>query len=85
VPDENAPVRAVLRYLGNRTDQLDYARALALDLPVGSGLIESGHRHVLQARIKKAGAWWTEANAHALCQLRTLRANLGWENYWPNN
>ena len=85
VPDENAPVRAALRYLGNRTDQLDYARALALDLPVGSGLIESGHRHVLQARIKKAGAWWTEDNAHALCQLRTLRANLRWEDYWAKN
>ena len=71
VRDENTPVRAALRYLGNRSDPLDYARALALDLPVGSGLIESGHRHVLQACIKKAGAWWTEANAHALCQLRT--------------
>ena len=85
VPDENAPVRAALRYLGNRTDQLDYARALALNLPVGSGLIESGHRHVLQARIKKAGAWWTPPNVHALCQLRTLRANLRWDHYWTRN
>lgn len=84
-PDEKAPVRAALRYLGNRTAQLDYAYALAHDLPVGSGLIESGHKHVLQARIKKAGAWWTELNAHALCQLRTLRANLQWNNYWGKN
>ena len=83
--DEKAPVRAALRYLGNRTDQLDYAYALAHDLPVGSGLIESGHKHVLQARLKLAGAWWTEINAHALCQLRTLRANLQWENYWEKN
>jgi hypothetical protein len=85
IPDEKAPVRAALRYLGNRTDQLDYAYALAHDLPVGSGLIESGHRHVLQARIKKAGAWWTEANAHALCQLRTVRANFKWAKYWGTN
>ncbi len=85
MPDAKAPVRAALRYLGNRTDQLDYARALALDLPVGSGPIESSHRHVLQARIKTAGAWWTQANAHALCQLRTLRANLRWEDYWARN
>ncbi|MBI3884983.1 MAG: ISKra4 family transposase, partial [Opitutae bacterium] len=84
-PDEQAPVRAALRYLGHRTAQLDYAYALARELPVGSGLIESGHRHVLQARIKKAGAWWTEANAHALCQLRTLRANLQWDQYWDKN
>ena len=85
VPDEKAPVRAALRYLENRPDQLDYAYALAHELPVGTGLIESGHRHVLQARIKKAGAWWTENNAHALCQLRTLRANRQWEHYWAKN
>jgi hypothetical protein len=40
-------VRAGLRYLDNRTDQLNYACALALDLPVGSGLIKNGNRHVL--------------------------------------
>lgn len=85
VPDDQAPVRAALRYLENRLDQLDYARALKLDLPVGSGLIESGHRHVLQARLKQAGAWWTEAHAHALCQLRTVRANRQWDNYWARN
>ena len=85
VPDDQAPVRAALRYLENRPDQLDYAHALAHDLPVGSGLIESGHRHVLQARLKQPGAWWTEENAHAFCQLRTVRANHQWENYWSKN
>ena len=84
-PDDRAPVRAALRYLENRPEQLDYASALAHDLPVGSGLIESGHRHVIQARIKKAGAWWTSVNAHAICQLRTLRANLQWDLYWSRN
>jgi len=72
-------VRAALRYLGNRPEQLDYAYAPAHDLPVGSGMIESGHRHVIQARIKKAGAWWTSAHVHAMGQLRTLRTNLQWD------
>lgn len=84
-PDAQAPVRAALRYLENRPEQLDYAHALAHDLPVGSGLIESGNKHVLQARLKKAGAWWTEPNAHAICQLRTLRANHQWKKYWSTN
>ena len=84
-PDEHAPVRRALRYLENRPHQLDYAYALAHDLPVGSGLIESAHRHVLQARIKKAGAWWTSSNLHAMCQLRTLRANHLWHQYWSKN
>ncbi len=50
VPEESAPVRNGHRYLRNRLDCLDYPRALALGLPIGSGMIESGHRHVLQAR-----------------------------------
>jgi hypothetical protein len=54
--EEEAPVRNGYRYLSNRRDCLDYPRALALGLPIGSGMIESGHRHVLHARLKKAGA-----------------------------
>ncbi len=68
-----------------RPDQLDDAYALTHDLPVGSGMIESGHRHVVQTRIKGAGAWWTSVNVHAICQLRTLRANRQWGLYWSRN
>lgn len=53
---KNGPVRASRRYLDNRTDQLGCARAFALDLPGGSGLIESGLRHVHPARFKQATA-----------------------------
>jgi Uncharacterised protein family (UPF0236) len=84
-PAEQTPVRAAHRYLSKRVDQLDYQAALARDLPVGSGLIESGHRHVLQARLKKPGAWWTRNNAHAVAQLRVTRANHGWHDYWAAN
>ena len=35
-----APVRAARRYLENRRDALDYAGAIARQLPIGSGLIE---------------------------------------------
>ena len=82
VPDEQAPVRCALRYLSNRLDQIDYPRALANDLPIGSGMIESGHRHVLQARLKRAGTAWLKQNAHDLAQLRVLRSNNRWEEYW---
>lgn len=83
-PDEQAPVRRAHRYLSNRREQLDYQSALARDLPVGSGLIESAHRHVLQARLKLSGAWWKPDNAHAMAQLRVCRANGLWESLWRN-
>lgn len=76
------PVFACLRYLSSRQDQLDYAGALARGLPIGSGEIESANRYVVQARLKRAGAWWTAENAHAMLQLRTLRGNGQWDAYW---
>lgn len=76
------PVRDCERYLRERQDQLDYAGALAAGLPIGSGLIESGHRQVVQARLKKSGAWWKEVHARDMVGLRVLRANGDWETYW---
>ena len=81
-PEELAPVRHGHRYLTNRTDCLDYPRALRLGLPIGSGMIESGHRHVLQARLKKAGAAWLITNADRIANLRVLRANSQWLSLW---
>lgn len=82
VAEELAPVRSGHRYLTNRIDCLDYPRALRLGLPIGSGMIESGHRHVLQARLKKAGAAWLVTNAEKIANLRVLRANGQWLSLW---
>lgn len=83
-PEPAAPARAALRYLENRLDQLDYPAAIRHGLPVGSGLIESAHRHLLQSRLKLAGSWWTHPHAHNMAQLRVTRANGLWDNYWRN-
>jgi hypothetical protein len=81
-PDEEAPVRKGHRYLTNRTECLDYPRAIALGLPIGSGMIESGHRHVLHARLKKAGTAWLPDSADQIAHLRVLRANHQWQTLW---
>ena len=77
-PEEAAPVRQGHRHLSNRLDSLDYPGALALGLPIGPGMIESGHRHVRQARLKKAGTAWLPEHADPLAHLRVLRANHQW-------
>lgn len=82
VADDQAPVRAAYRYLDRRRDQLDYAGALARDLPIGSGLIESAHKHVLQARLKLPGCAWLKENAADLAQLRVFRTNGRWAQLW---
>lgn len=80
--EEEAPVRSAHRYLTNRLDSLDYPQAIALDLPIGSGMIESGHKHVLQARLKKPGAAWLRVHADQMGHLRVLRANQQWASLW---
>ncbi len=49
--------------------------ARALGLPIGSGMIESGNRHVLQARLKQAGTAWLPDHADQIAHLRVLRVN----------
>lgn len=82
VASECAPVRACQRYITNRPGQFNYAGALAANLPIGSGEVESAHRYVIQKRLKLPGAWWGISNAQAMLNLRTLRANHLWELYW---
>ena len=79
---KEAAVRTAHRYLSERTDQLDYAGARAADLPIGSGEVEGGHRHVIQERLKLTGCWWKQPNAEAMLGLRVARANGLWDSYW---
>jgi hypothetical protein len=81
---DQTPIRAVYQYIHKRRDHLDYAGARAAGLPIGSGETESGHRHVIQYRLKIAGAWWTIPNAEVMLQLRTTRANNDWDKYWTD-
>lgn len=82
IADEQAPIRTAHRYFSNRTEQLDYAAALEKGLPIGSGLIEGSHRHVLQKRLKLSGAWWERNNLKHMVALRIIRANKKWDDYW---
>jgi hypothetical protein len=79
---KEAPVRSAHGYIHERQQYMDYAGALAAGLPIGSGEVEGGHRHVLQKRLKIAGAWWLERSAECMLQLRTVRANGDWDKYW---
>ena len=85
VADDEAPVRACSRYLGGRLKQLHYDEALHRKLPIGSGEIESAHRYVIQARLKRAGAWWRMDNAEHMLALRINRANHLWHDYWADS
>ncbi len=79
---ENEPVPQCEQYLRNRQDHLDYQGALLAGLPIGSGEVESGHRWIIQKRLKLSGAWWRVDNAEKMLALRTERASGQWSAYW---
>ena len=85
IVDSEAPIRQCHRYLSHRPNQLDYQSALAQDLPIGSGEIESAHRYIVQKRLKLPGAWWCAANAEHMLALRLNRANGLWNAYWATD
>jgi hypothetical protein len=78
------PVAKAYAYIEQRRDQMDYAGAQENGLPIGSGEIESAHRHLIQARLKIPGAW-KEQNAELMLGLRTARANGLWETSWASH
>lgn len=84
VADPEAPVRVCWRYLNNHRHYLNYQSARQAGLPIGSGEVESGHRSVIQQRLKIAGAWWLRPHAEAMIALRINRANGQWQAYWHN-
>ena len=81
-PAEQAPVRRAYAYLDKRSDQLFYDEAQAADLPIGSGQVESAHRHLIQDRLKRAGAVWLPKSAEAMGRLRAALANGEGAAYW---
>lgn len=80
--EEAAAVEAAARYVKNHRAYMDYRGALSKGLPIGSGEIESGHRVVVQKRLKISGAWWSPEQAEKMLALQECRANGEWQAYW---
>jgi len=73
----------VLGYLTPRLDQLQYASFRARGLPIGSGVVESANKLVVEARLKGAGMHWARPNVDPMLALRNLLANGRWAEEWP--
>jgi hypothetical protein len=70
-------------YLEQRLDQLRYADFLALGYPIGSGLVESANKLVVEVRLKGSGMHWLRANVDPMLALRNIVCNQRWAEAWP--
>lgn len=78
MPDvDEKPVKNLIRYLTNNLDRMDYPSYLARNFPIGSGVIESAQRHVLQVRMKRAGQHWCPKKAKRMARLRAASRTAG--------
>jgi len=70
-------LKELLRYYGNNIERMRYQEFLDLGFPIGSGMVESAHRHVLQRRMKNAGQHWSVPRARRMVRLRAAYRSAG--------
>lgn len=71
-----------LAYLHKREALMQYPTYRAAGWPIGSGMVESANKLVMQARLKGAGMHWSPAHVNPMLALRTTVCNDRWNATW---
>ena len=71
--------KSLLQYYRSNKHRMKYKTFRDKGLMIGSGPIESAHRTVIQARLKKSGQRWSIDGANAVIQIRAAKLSGKWE------
>jgi hypothetical protein len=71
-----------LVYLEKRQAQMRYPEFAAQGWPLGSGMVESANKLVVEDRLKGAGMHWVEGNVNPMLALRNAWCNGRWDERW---
>jgi hypothetical protein len=82
-PHVPAAISGNLAYLKKRTPQMQYPLFQAQGWPIGSGMVESGNKLVVHARLKGPGMHWAEAHVNPMLALRNILCSDRWQEDWP--
>jgi hypothetical protein len=80
---DNAALTSNLAYLEKRRAQMQYPQFQAQGWPIGSGIVESANKVVVEARLKGAGMHWADRNVNPLLALRNILCSDRWNQEWP--
>ncbi len=72
-----------LAYLKKRELQMQYPTFQKQGWPIGSGIVESGNKLVVEARLKGAGMHWAEQNVNSMLAIRNILCSHRWAEAWP--
>lgn len=82
--DVAAVVGASLRYLEERYEQIRYAEFELSGVPIGSGIVESACKLVVEARLKGSGMHWARGSVNPMVALRNVLCGGRWQEVWPS-
>lgn len=74
-----------LAYLEKRVAQMDYPTFQSAGWPIGSGIVESANKVVVEARLKGAGMHWSRASVNPMLALRNAVCNDRWAEAWKQS
>jgi hypothetical protein len=72
-----------LGYLEKRQAHMQYPTFQEQGWPIGSGIVESGNKLVVEARLKGAGMHWERGNVDPMLGLRNIICSDRWSEEWP--
>ncbi|HUZ76902.1 MAG TPA: ISKra4 family transposase [Chloroflexota bacterium] len=71
-----------LAYFTKRREQIAYATFEAKGYPIGSGMVESANKLVVEARLKGSGMHWAGDHVDPMLSLRTSLCSGSWAETW---
>jgi len=80
---EAEAIASNLAYLEKRKAQIQYPCFQAQGWPIGSGIVESGNKLVVEARLKGSGMHWAETQVNPMLAIRNIICSDRWKEEWP--
>ncbi len=74
-----------LRYFETKKQYMRYDEYLSKGYPIGSGVIEGTCRSLVNDRMELSGMHWSEKGAEAMLELRSIKINGFWSEYWEHH
>jgi hypothetical protein len=71
-----------LEYLRKRETMMQYPQFQRDGWPIGSGMVESANKNVVEARLKGTGMHWERKNVNPMLALRNAVCNGRWREMW---
>jgi hypothetical protein len=72
----------LISYYQTNQHRMAYGEFRDRGLLIGSGIVESAHRHVIQTRMKKAGQHWSERGGRQMARLRAAYRTAGSKTFY---